>query len=84
MEKLLEILWAILNNKWIKYKFEYQSGVAWIARQEIAIYSQNMFGCLKFLMKHPGFWYNQIYKPSRIYNENERQVYNKMHIGEWR
>ncbi len=34
-------------------------------------------------MGHPGFWHNQTYEPSCIYNENERQIYNEMHTGEW-
>ncbi len=42
MEKLSKIPWGILNDTWIKYKFEHQSGVARIARQEIAIHLQNM------------------------------------------
>ncbi len=34
-------------------------------------------------MRLPSFWHNQIYKPSRIYIENDQQVYNEMHTGEW-
>ncbi len=83
MEKLSERPWGILNNKWIKHKFEYQSDVAQMARQEIAIHSQNVVGCLEFLMEHLGFWHNQIYEPSHKYNENEQQVYNEMHTCEW-
>ncbi len=83
MEKLLEIPWGIPNDKWIEHKFEYQSGVAWMARQKIALYSQNVVDCLEFLIGHPRFWHNQIYKPSRIYNENDQQVYNEMYLGEW-
>ncbi len=83
MEKHSEIPWDIPNDKWIEHKFEHQSGVVRIARQEIAIHSRNVVGCLKFLMGHPGFWHNQIYEPSRIYNENERRVYNEIHTGEW-
>ena len=81
MEKLSEIPWGILNDKWIENKFEFQSNVAEMARQEIAIHSQNVMGCLKFLMKHPGFWHNQTFEPSCIYNENEERVYNKMHTS---
>ena len=40
-------------------------------------------GCLKFLIGHLGFWHNQTYEPSCVYNENEHRVYNEMHIGEW-
>ena len=79
IEKLLEIPWGILNDKYIRYKFKLESSVTAIARQEIAIYLRNMAGCLKFLIKHPGFWHNQTFEPSRIYNENEEQVYIKMH-----
>ncbi len=42
-----------------------------------------MIGCLEFLIDYPGFWYNQTYKLSYIFNENEHWVYNKMHTGEW-
>ncbi len=83
MEKLSKIPWSIPNDKWIEHKFEYQSGVTQMARQEIAIYSQNMVGYLEFLMGYPGFRHNQTYKPSHIYNENERQAYNEMHTDEW-
>ena len=54
-----------------------------MAKQEIAIDLQNVIGSLKFLIAHLGFWHNQIYKSFYIYNENEQQVYNKMHTGEW-
>ncbi len=83
MEKLSKILWGIPKDKWIEHKFEYQSGVARIARQEIAIHSQNIVGCLKFFMEHPGFLHNQIYELSCIYNKNDLQIYNKMHTGKW-
>lgn len=54
-----------------------------MAEQEVAINLRNVIGCLKFLVKHPGFCHNQTYKPSYIYNENKDQVYNEMHIGKW-
>ncbi len=76
MEKLSEIPWGIPNDEWIEHKFEYQSGVARMAGQEIAIHLRNMLGCLEFFMRHPGFRHNQIYDPSLIYNENEQLVYN--------
>ena len=53
-----------------------------MARQKIAIHLQNVMGCLKFLMAYPGFWHNKTYEPSRIYNENEQQVYNEMYTSE--
>ncbi len=53
-----------------------------MAGQEIAIYSQNVVGCLDFFMGLPGFWHTKIYELSYIYNENEHQVYNEMHTGE--
>ena len=58
MEKLSEIPWDILNNKWIEYEFEHQNDIAQMAGQEIAIHSQNVIGCLEFLMAYPGFWHN--------------------------
>ena len=54
-----------------------------MAGQEITIHLGNVMGCLEFLIADPGFWYNQIYKLSCIYNENEQQVYNEMHTGKW-
>ena len=71
MEKLSEILWGIQNNKSIEHKFELENNVAGIARQEISIYPQNLLGCLELLMRYPGFWLNQTYEPSCVYNENE-------------
>lgn len=50
-----------------------------IARQEIRIHSQNVMGCLKFLIRYPGFWYNQTYEPFYVYNENEDRVYNEIY-----
>ena len=32
MEKLSEIPWGIPNDKWIEHKFEFQNGVAGMAR----------------------------------------------------
>ena len=81
MQKLSEILWGISSNKWITHKFELQSVLAKKTRREIAIHLQNMVGCLKFLMRHPGFWHNQTFEPSYIYNENEKRVYNEMYTG---
>lgn len=40
-------------------------------------------GCLEFFMRYRGFWYNKTYEYSCVYNQNENQVNNKMHIGEW-
>ena len=82
MEKLSDISWGIPNDKWINHKFELQSDVGEIARWDILIYLQNVIGCLKFLIDHPGFWHNQNYEPSYIFNENKYQVYNKIHTGE--
>ena len=83
MEKHLDILWRISNNQWINHKFELQSGVGEMAGRKISIHFQNVIGCLKFRIGHPGFWHNQTYKPSCVYNENEHRVYNEMHTGEW-
>lgn len=52
-----------------------------MAKQKIAIHLQNVIKYLEFLIKHPSFWYNQIYKPLYVYNENENRVYNKMYNG---
>ena len=79
MEKLLEILWRILNDKWIKYKFKFESVIAIILGREISIYSQNMVSYLKFLMRYPRLWYNQIYEPSCVFNESENRVYNEIY-----
>lgn len=37
MEKLLEIPWSILINKWIEHKFEFKSDISEIFGQEITI-----------------------------------------------
>ncbi len=34
-------------------------------------------------MGHPGLWENQTYQVSRIYNQNDDQVYNEMYMGNW-
>ena len=39
IEKLSKIPWGIPENKWIKHKYNGESGVSGIARQEIAIQS---------------------------------------------
>ena len=38
---------------------------------------------MEFLISHPGFQCNQIYKPYQIYNLNKHQVYNKMRTENW-
>ena len=83
MKKRSEIPWGIPNDEQIEHKFKFQSGVAGMARQKFAIYSQNVVGYLKFLMRYPDFWHNQTFEPSCVYNENEEQVYNEIHIGKW-
>ena len=55
MEKLSEILWGIPEDKWIKHKYNIEIGISGIAGQEIAIQSQNMLSCIKFLMEHLSF-----------------------------
>ncbi len=82
MEKLSDIPWCIPNDKWIDHKFEVQSGVGGMAGREISIHSRNVIRCLEFLMGYPGYRHNQTTEPSRIFNENEHQVYNEMHTGE--
>ena len=32
-------------------------------------------------MRHPGFWENQTYQPSCIYNQNNDRVYNEIYTG---
>ena len=81
MEKFLDISLCISNDKWINHKFQLQSNVGEMASQESLIHLQNMIGCLKFLMGHPGFWQNQTYEPSYVYNKNKHQVYNEMHTN---
>ena len=83
MEKLSEIVWGIPNNVWIKHNFELRSDVAGMARQKIAIYLQNMVGCIEFLRRYPDFWHNQTFELFCVYNKNEEQVYNEIHTGEW-
>ena len=34
-------------------------------------------------MEHTGFWENQTYQPSRIYNQKEDWVYNEIYTGDW-
>ena len=48
MEKLSEISWGILNNKWIEHKFKLENGVAKMAGREISIHLQNVLKCFKF------------------------------------
>lgn len=55
IEKLLEIAQGISENKQIEYKFEVESGVSGISRQEIAIQSQNIVSCIEFVISHPSF-----------------------------
>lgn len=46
MEKLSEITWGILENKWIEHKFNVESGISGIAGQKIIIQLQNMLSCI--------------------------------------
>ncbi len=55
----------------MEHKFKYQYGMTQMARQKTVIHLQNIVGCLEILMGHPGFWHNQTYESSCIYNENE-------------
>ena len=54
-----------------------------MAVQEISIHLQNVIRCLEFLMDHLGFWHNQTYESSGVFNKNEYQVYNEMHTSKW-
>ena len=54
-----------------------------MAGQKISIHLQNVIRCLKFLMSHAGFWHNQTYKPSCVFNENEHRVYNEIYTNKW-
>lgn len=55
MEKLLEIPWAIPNDKWTEHKFELENGIAGMPKQEISIHSQNVVGYFEFLIRHLKF-----------------------------
>ncbi len=83
MKKLSAIPWGIPDDKWTEHKFELESGVDNIAAQSLTIQSRNVIDCLRFFMGHLGFWKNQTYQPSRIYNQNDARVYNEMHTGNW-
>lgn len=74
MEKLLEILWDISNNKWINHKFDFQSDVRGLTTWEISIHLHNVIEYLKFLMGYQGFGHNQTYKPFCISNKNKHQA----------
>ena len=71
------------NNKWINYKFELQRDVSEMAGQEISIHSQNVIGCLDFLIGYLSFYHNQTHKPSCVFNKNEHQIDNEIYTGEW-
>ena len=45
------------------------------------IYSQNVVGYFELLMKYLGFWLNQTFELSCIYDENEEPVYNEIYTG---
>ena len=71
------------RHSWIRHKFEPQSNMAEMAKQKITIYLQNVMKYLKFLMRYPSFWHNKNFKPFCIYNENKKQVYNKIYTNKW-
>lgn len=81
IKKLFEIPWGISDEKQIEHRFHIESDISGIAKQEIAIQSQNVINCVEFLMGHPDFQYNQIYEPCLIYNQNKHLIYNEMHTG---
>ena len=81
IEKLSDIPWGIPDDKWTEHKFELESGVEKIAGQNLTIQSRNVIDCLRFFIGHPGFWENQTYQLSRIYNQNDDRVYNEMHTS---
>lgn len=81
MAKLIAILQGIPDNKWRKYKFQLESGVENVVRQNLTIQSQNMINYLAFFMGHLGFFQNLTYQVLRIYNQNKDQVYNEMFTG---
>lgn len=83
MKKISEILCCIPNDKWTKYKFQLKNNIIKMPKPEISVHLQNMFGCLKNLMAHLEFMYNQTYELSYIFNESENQVYNEMHTSKW-
>ena len=55
MEKLSEIRWSILEDKWIEHKYNIESCISRIAGQEIVIQLRSMLSYIKFLMGHLGF-----------------------------
>lgn len=70
IEKLSTIPWKIPDNKWTEHKFELESSIDKIAKQNLSIQSHNMIDYLRFFLGHPGFWENQTYQLSHIYNQN--------------
>ena len=55
IEKFSDIQWDIPNDKYINHKFQLQSGIGEIAEQNFLIHLNNVIGCFKFLISHPGF-----------------------------
>ena len=58
IEKLSAILWGIPDDKWTDHKFDTGSRVDKVAEQSLTIQSRNVIDCLKFFIRHTGFWEN--------------------------
>lgn len=57
------------------------SSIDKLVGQNLTIQSQNMIDYLRFFIRISGFWENQTYKLSCIYNQNKAYIYNKIHKG---
>lgn len=58
----------ISDNIQTKHIFELESDVDKTAGENLIIQCQNIIDYLRFFIGYPGFWENQTYQPSGIYN----------------
>ena len=79
----LDIQWGIHNDGWRVDDLCVPSEISGADDFRYEIYYRDIVEVIRFLLGHRPFKDNLAYAPVKIKNDNDRNVYNEMHTGEW-
>ena len=80
MTKMHEIFYDISGDEWIKNILINEAQYENVKSTELFFFYWDVIRALKFLIDHRFFIDNMTYEPVRKYNDNERRIFNEMHI----
>ena len=80
MTKMHEIFYDISDNEWIKNALINEVQYENVKSIELFFFYRDVIRTLKFFIDHRFFIDNMTYELIQKYNDNERKIFNEMHI----